>query len=158
MPDTAIDILENENSAEAQSSGSIERFLTFMSDNIVFGVSTNNVIEIISSYMICTLPVVPGYIKGIINLRGKVIPIIDIRLRMGKPEQEPTDVTCAIILTIDETEIAIIVDSVTQVMDIDRAKISPIPVQNRQELTSSMTSLDDGTVVLFLDCEELLNQ
>lgn len=158
MPETAITAIENENAADAQASGSIERFLTFTSDNIVFGVSTNNVTEIISSYMICTLPMVPDYIKGITNLRGKVIPIIDIRLRMGKPEQEPTSSTCAIILNIGETEIAVIVDSVTQVMDIDREKISPIPVENHQELTSYMTSLDDGTVVLFLDCEELLNQ
>ncbi len=158
MPETAISTIENENPEELQSSGSIERFLTFMSDNIVFGVSTNNVIEIITNYMVCTLPIVPGYIKGIINLRGKVIPIIDIRLRMGKMEQEPTDTTCAIILAIDETEIAIIVDSVTQVMDIDKERISPIPVQNRQELTSSMTALDDGTTVLFLDCDELLTQ
>ena len=101
---------------------------------------------------------VPEYIKGIINLRGNVIPVIDIRLRMGKMGCEYTDSTCIIILSINDTEIGIIVDSVRQVLDIDKETISPIPVQNRQVLTTSMTSLEDGTVVLFLDCEELLRQ
>lgn len=158
MSEIVMDPALNPESSEVQDHESIERFLTFNSDNIVFGISTNNVIEIITSYMICTLPMVPEYIKGIINLRGNVIPVIDIRLRMGKMPCENEDSTCIIILTINETEIGIIVDSVRQVLDIDRESISPIPVQNRQELTSSMTSLEDGTVVLFLDCEELLRQ
>lgn len=158
MSEKVIDPSLNPDGAEAQDYESIERFLTFNSDNIVFGVSTNHVIEIITSYMICTLPMVPEYIKGIINLRGNVIPVIDIRLRMGKMSVEPTNSTCIIILTINDTEVGIIVDSVRQVLDIDKETISPIPVQNRQELTTSMTSLEDGTVVLFLDCEELLRQ
>lgn len=157
MPETTID-MESEVQNASGSSGTLERFLTFVSDNITFGVSTNHVIEIISTYMIRSLPMVPDYIKGIINLRGKVIPIIDIRLRMGKLFQDYTDTTCIIILNVDDTDIGIIVDSVTQVLDIDLARTSPIPVQNRQELTSSMTSLEDGSVVLFLDCEQLLNQ
>lgn len=158
MSEKVIDPALNPDGSEVQDSERIERFLTFNSDNIVFGISTNNVIEIITSYMICTLPMVPEYIKGIINLRGNVIPVIDIRLRMGKMPCDDEDSTCIIILSINDTEIGIIVDSVRQVLDIDKENISPIPVQNRQVLTSSMTSLEDGTVVLFLDCEELLRQ
>ena len=86
MAETTVDLIETE---EGQSSKSTQRFLTFVSDNITFGVSTDYVIEILSSYMICTLPMVPDYIKGIINLRGQTIPIIDIRLRMGKIRMPP---------------------------------------------------------------------
>lgn len=151
-----IDIVENSIEEDGHTPRNIQRFLTFMSDNITFGVSTDNVIEIISSYIICSLPMVPDYIKGIINLRGQTIPIIDIRLRMGKMPQDYTDTTCIIILEIDEVSVGIVVDSVTQVLDIDLDRIAPIPTQNQQELTSTMISREDGSVVLFLDCEELI--
>lgn len=156
MPEATNATVENEAQADVQITDSIERFLTFRSDNILFGVSTNNVIEIISICMICSLPMVPDYIKGIINLRGQVIPIIDIRARMGKIPQEYTDTTCIIILTINDTEVGIIVDSVAQVLDIDKEQMAMIPIENRQDLTSAMTSLEDGTVVLFLDCDALI--
>lgn len=155
MAETTVDIIENE---EGQSPKNIQRFLTFVSDNITFGVSTDYVIEIISSYMICTLPMVPDYIKGIINLRGQTIPIIDIRLRMGKMPQDYTDATCIIILEIKDISVGIVVDSVTQVLDIDLDRVAPIPTQNQQELTSSMISREDGSVILFLDCEDLISQ
>lgn len=155
MAETTVDIIENK---ETQSPKNIQRFLTFVSDNITFGVSTDYVIEIISSYMICTLPMVPDYIKGIINLRGQTIPIIDIRLRMGKMPQDYTDATCIIILDIHDISVGIVVDSVTQVLDVDLDRISPIPTQNQQELTSSMISKEDGSVILFLDCEGLIEQ
>ena len=135
MAETTIDIIEN--NKEGHTPKNIQRYLTFVSDNITFGVSTDYVIEIISSYMICTLPMVPDYIKGIINLRGQTIPIIDIRLRMGKMPQDYTDTTCIIILEINEISVGIVVDSVTQVLDIDLDRIAPIPTQNQQELTSS---------------------
>ncbi len=72
---------------------STERFLTFSSDGLNIGVSTNYVIEIITNHAITMVPLVPDYVKGIINLRGQIIPIIDIRLRMGKPSIEYTNST-----------------------------------------------------------------
>lgn len=136
----------------------IERFLTFVSDSITFGVSTNQVIEIISSYMIRPLPMVPDYIRGIINLRGMVIPVIDLRMRMGKPAAEYTSSSCIIVLEIEEVTIGVLVDAVLQVLDIELSQTTAIPVHDNQELASSMTSLDDGTVVLFLNCEQMIQQ
>lgn len=138
------------------ASDTTERFLTFVSDGLVFGVSTENVIEIITNYMIRPLPMVPDYIQGIINLRGQVLPVMDIRLRMNKEFLEYSSSTCIIILEIDSTLIGIAVDTVLQVQDIDIASASPIPIENRQELTNSMISLDDGTVVLLLDCDAVI--
>lgn len=136
----------------------IERFLTFVSDNITFGVSTNQVIEIISSYMIRPLPMVPDYIRGIINLRGMVIPVIDLRMRMGKPAAEYSSSACIIVLEIEDVTIGVLVDAVLQVLDIELSQTAAIPVHDNQELASSMTSLDDGTVVLFLNCEQMIQQ
>ena len=158
MSSTDFDMEDIVSVSESSENENIERFLTFISDNITFGVSTNHVIEIISTYMIRPLPMVPGYIKGIINLRGMVIPVIDLRMRMGKPAEEYTSSSCIIVLEIDEVIIGVLVDSVIQVLDIDVTKTTPIPVRDNQELASSMTSLEDGTVVLFLNCEQMIQQ
>ncbi len=144
--------------SEGSENENIERFLTFVSDNITFGVSTNRVIEIISTYMIRPLPMVPGYIKGIINLRGMVIPVIDLRMRMGKSPAEETASSCIIVLEIEDVTIGVLVDAVIQVLDIDLTKTTTIPVHDNQELANSMTSLEDGTVVLFLNCEQMIQQ
>lgn len=135
---------------------STERFLTFSSNGLNIGVSTNYVIEIITNHIITVLPLVPDYVNGIINLRGQIIPIIDIRLRMGNPSIDYTNSTCIIVLNINSVQIGIIVDDVQQVMDIDQSQISPVPVENRQELISGMVSSSDRSVILFLDCEQLL--
>ena len=134
---------------------STERFLTFMSDGLTIGISTDYVIEIITNHAITMIPLVPGYVKGIINLRGQIIPIIDIRLRMGKASIDYTDVTCIIVLNINDTNLGIIVDSVQQVVDIDKAQISPVPTENHQELINGMISLSEHSVLLFLDQEQL---
>ena len=139
---------------EAAVPVSTERFLTFSSDGLNIGVSTNYVIEIITNHAITMVPLVPDYVKGIINLRGQIIPIIDIRLRMGKPSIEYTNTTCIIVLNINSVYIGIIVDAVQQVMDIDQSKISPVPVE--QELISGMISSSERSVILFLDCEQLV--
>ena len=103
---------EGINQEAASDDRNVARFLTFLSDGLYFGVNTKNVIEIINNHKIRPLPMVPDYVRGIINLRGQVIPIIDMRLRMGKPFQEYTPKTCIVILEIDSNTIGIIVDSV----------------------------------------------
>lgn len=150
----------NENITEEQIEAtevslSTERFLTFSSDGLTIGVSTNYVTEIITDHAITMLPLVPNYVKGIINLRGQIIPIIDIRLRMGKAAIDYTSTTCIIVLNINSASIGIIVDAVQQVVDIDQSQIAPVPVENQQELINGMISFGDRSVILFLDCEQL---
>jgi len=153
--DTAVNTAANE-VMEDGTPISTERFLTFSSDRLNIGVSTNYVIEIITNHAITMVPLVPDYVKGIINLRGQIIPIIDIRLRMGKPAIEYTSSTCIIVLNINSVYIGIIVDAVQQVMDIDQDRIAPVPVENQQELISGMISSSERSVILFLDCEQLV--
>ncbi|MCI8581837.1 MAG: purine-binding chemotaxis protein CheW [Dorea sp.] len=155
----SADTLENTTVHEGMDGDTLvstERFLTFSSNGLNIGVSTNYVIEIITNHSITMLPLAPDYVKGIINLRGQIIPIIDIRLRMGKPSIDYTSSTCIIVLNINSVQIGIIVDAVQQVMDIDQSQISPVPVENQQELISGMVSSGDRSVILFLDCEQLV--
>ena len=141
---TAIDSIAEDSVTDIPTS--TERFLTFMSDGLTIGVSTNYVTEIITNHTITIIPLVPDYVKGIINLRGQIIPIIDIRLRMGKPSIDYTNTTCIIVLNIDDTNLGI---------NIDKAQISPVPTENHQELINGMISLSERSVLLFLDHEQL---
>ena len=155
----SADTLENTTVHEGMDGDTLvstERFLTFSSNGLNIGVSTNYVIEIITNHSITMLPLAPDYVKGIINLRGQIIPIIDIRLRMGNPSIDYTNSTCIIVLNINSVQIGIIVDDVQQVMDIDQSKVSPVPVENQQELINGMVSSSDRSVILFLDCEQLV--
>lgn len=156
---TAMDGEENLTHDEYASgeAEAMERYLTFRTDNLIFGVSTNYIIEIITNHVITAMPMMPGYVKGIINLRGQIVPIIDIRLRLGKPTIEYTSTTCVIVLNVDSVYIGIIVDAVEQVLDIDYSRISSVPASNREELVSGMISMPDNKVVLLLDCVTLVN-
>lgn len=155
---TPQELIENSGEAETSSppeSAGTARFLTFVSAGLIFGVPTEQVIEIITNHNIRSLPLVPDYVRGIINLRGQIIPIIDVRLRLGKPFQEYTSATCIIILDIGTDRIGIGVDSVSQVLTVNTAAASPIPLESRQKLATSMISTEDGNVVLLLDCNAL---
>ena len=149
--------INTEEVVAAEAPISTERFLTFTSDGLTIGISTDYVTEIITNHSITVLPLVPDYVKGIINLRGQIIPIIDIRLRMGKEAIAYTNHTCIIVLNIDSVLIGIVVDMVQQVIDIDKSLISSMPIEDHQELINGMVSLDERSVLLFLDCEQLVN-
>ena len=109
---------------------SVERCLTFESGDMTLFLSINNVTEIINDCAITHLPLVPDYIKGIINLRGQILPVVDIRLYMGKPALEYNSKTCFIVLNVDDLPVCIVVDSVQQVIDIDLQDVRPIPIKD----------------------------
>ena len=132
------------------------RYLTFMTDGLVFGVSSENVVEIINNHVIRPIPLVPNYVMGVINLRGQIVPIVDMRLRMNKEFKEYNARTCTIILNIDSNIIGVVVDSLQQVLDIDMNSVSPMPIKDNLELTNSMIQVD-GSVILLLECEELVH-
>ncbi|MGI5962419.1 MAG: chemotaxis protein CheW [Lawsonibacter sp.] len=130
-----------------------QKYLLFQSNQLLFGVIAESVVEIITNHDITPLPLLPPKIRGIINLRGQIIPILDIRLLLG---QEASTGTCTIILNIDGTLLGILVDSVEKMLDIDAKTILPSPPQSNQELVSGMCSLADGQTMLVLDCPQLL--
>lgn len=132
-----------------------QKYLTFLSDGLLFGIDTNHIMEIITNLKPIKLPMVPGFIKGIINLRGQIVPIVDIRLRMGKYEIDYDDKSCIIVLNMDNIDMGIIVDSVEQVLDIEEEKVSSA-LNHSEELVSGMISLSNEEVVLILDCETLI--
>ena len=131
------------------------KYLLFCSDNLLFGVSADYVVEIITNHAITKLPLVPNYIRGIINLRGQIIPIVDIRLLLGQPSQSDN---CIIFCTVS-TRIPTKVSSMLRMMiDVDTALILPSPSQDTRNLVSGMCSLSEEQTMLVFDCPQILNQ
>ena len=150
------EFFEEEEKVEEIESNDAERCLTFESGGLVMYMSTSYVIEIINDHSITALPMVPHYVKGIINLRGSILPVIYIRLLMDRQAEEYTSKTCIIVLNIDSVAIGIIVDRVRQVIDIDLSEVQPIPLRNRQKLCNGMITLDSGEVAMSFDAEALV--
>lgn len=130
------------------------QYLTFVSDEIHFAIPSEYVIEIKNDNIITHLPRVPSFITGIINLRGQIIPIIDVRLRMGRAAIDVTKDTCTIVIEVGDTTVGLLVDQVSQMLTISHSQISDPPRQ-QQEYVSGITHLGD-IVYLMLDCEGLL--
>ena len=139
--DTAPEVLSN-------------KYLICVSDSLFYGIGAEQVVEIITDHTITRLPRVPHYVRGIINLRGQIIPIIDIRLRLGKPE---ADENCIMVVNVGSDCIGILVDGVDKMVDVLPSSILPMPTQNPQKLISGMCSLPEGTTMLILDCDLLLH-
>ena len=154
--DLMEEFFEEEEKIEEGETNDAERCLTFESGGLVMYMSTSYVIEIINDHSITALPMVPHYVKGIINLRGSILPVIDIRLLMDREAEEYTSKTCIIVLNIDSVAIGIIVDRVRQVIDIDLSEVQPIPLRNRQKLCNGMITLDSGEVAMSFDAEALV--
>ena len=131
------------------------KYLICISEGLLYGIDAEQVETIITDHTITRLPRVPHYVRGIINLRGQIIPIMDIRLRLGKPQAEES---CIIVVNIGSDCMGILVDGVDKMVDVSRDSILPMPTQNPQKLISGMCSLPDGGTLLILDCGLLLHE
>ena len=131
------------------------KYLICLSDGLRYGLDAEQVVEIITDHTITPLPCVPGYVQGVINLRGQIIPVIDLRLRLGKM---PQDDCCIMVVNVDNEPISILVDGVEKMVDVPKGSILPGPTQqSTQKLVSGMCSLPGGGTMLILDCDLLLH-
>ena len=139
------------------------KWLTFWMDKQLFGVSIAGIEQIVSMQPITVVPEYPSYAKGIISLRGNVIPLIDLRLRLGKLEKEYDDHTCIIINQVEDSQLGFIVDEVDAVITIPRSAISSPPQVGESSTNRYLTGVakvesDDGPekIVLCLDAAKVL--
>lgn len=140
---------------EEVSEALMEKYLLFHSGGLLFGIPAQHVVEIITNHTVTKLPLLPYYVRGIINLRGQIIPIVDIRLLLDQPQEEDT---CIIILDIYDTSVGILVDSVQRMLDVREDSITDVPTRSDQKLVSGMCSLPDGQTMLRFDCTTLLDE
>lgn len=107
--------------------GRSEKVLTFKVGDEDYAISIEYISEIVGLHKITPLPDVPRYVKGVINLRGKIIPVVDMRLRLGIPEREYDERTCIVVVNVEGDLLGLIVDRVNEVTDIPEDQIEPPP-------------------------------
>ena len=133
-------------------------YLTFSIGDDTFGIGIRYVREIIGIQPITVIPEFPEHIKGVINLREKIIPVMDVRLRFGKPAQEYDGRTCIIVVNIHDTSIGLIVDRVAEVIAIPNTQIASPPEINQREVSYiEGFGKVGGGIKILLDCDVLLN-
>ena len=131
-----------------------QKYLIFVAGHLKLGVVAEYVVEILHNQVITYLPMVPDFIRGIINMRGQMIPILDIRVRLGMPPEEDSLV---VVINMGDVQLGILADAVDQMLDIPKVYIHPLPANSTQMLVSGMCSLPDGSgTMMVLDCEQLM--
>lgn len=136
------------------------KYLTFWTEKQLFAIPIADVVQIIQFQSITEIPEFPYYAKGIINLRGSIIPIVDMRLRFGKEEIPYDDHTCTIVTNIADQLIGLVVDGVEEVTDIEPEEISAPPAMNGDSASSYLTGVakHEDRVILILDTRKILGE
>ncbi len=154
---------EGSNTELGDAGGEAEQYLTFMLAGKIYGLDILNVKEIIEYGDITEVPLMPEFISGVINLRGSVVPVIDLCQRFSGTAMEQTKRTSIIILEVKNDdlniEIGVTVDMVNEVLDIDPKEIEPAPSLGNQIHTSfisGMAKIKDKLLIL-LDIENILS-
>lgn len=136
------------------------KYMTFRTGKEFFGIGINYVNEIIVMQNITTIPQVEDYIKGLINLRGKIIPVIDVRARFKMDPIDYTDRACIMVTDVGDTTIGLIVEEIAEVITVDDEDILPPPSLNRKDSEEAKYVMGlartESGMKLLLDPEKLI--
>ncbi len=139
------------------------KYLTFSLADEEYGIGILKIKEIIGMMLITTVPQTPDFVKGVINLRGKVIPVIDLRLRFGMEPIDYTERTCIIVVEVlgqnDTVQIGIVVDTVSEVLNIKNDEVEDTPAFGTRLNTEYILGMAkmEGGVKILLDIDKVLN-
>ena len=149
--------------AVATSAVEIAQYLTFQLSGEMYAVGILNVKEIIEYGQLTEIPMMPAFIRGVINLRGSVVPVIDLSARFGGQQTEASRRTCIVIIEIGNQEerhdIGIVVDAVSEVLEVSSADIEPPPsfgAKIRADFIDGMGKIG-GKFVIILDIQKVLS-
>lgn len=135
-----------------------DMYLTFELGDEIYGIGIKYVTEIVGIQNITEVPDMPNFVKGVVNLRGQVIPVVDVRLRFHMEEREYDERTCIVVVNIDDVQLGLVVDTVNEVMTISSSSISPPPkvaAANSAQYIKGMGKIGDSVKIL-LDGQKLL--
>jgi purine-binding chemotaxis protein CheW len=134
----------------------INSYLTFKLGEEIFGANVSKVLNILEMTKITKVPKAPNYMKGVINLRGAVLPLIDTRLKFDMPETEYTTNTCILVLDIElngeSVHVGALVDCVQEVIEIDDSQIQPPPSigsKYKSEFIEGMAKINEEFIMLL---------
>ena len=149
--------MANEETKNEQTQEGIQ-VVAFKLLNEEYGVSILNVQEIRNLTDITRVPFAQGYIKGVINLRGSVLPVIDLKKRLGLADAPYTDDTRIVTVTIGDLHVGMLVDAVTEVLTINSKPVDPKKASNGKEITKYLSGIGnvDGRLIIMLNLQEIL--
>jgi purine-binding chemotaxis protein CheW len=135
------------------------KYLTFTIGQVSYALEINIVTEIIGLQKITPVPNVPPFIKGVINLRGKVIPVMDVRARFHLDQQAYHDRTCIIVIEVEGAAVGLVVDAVSEVLDLPEQNIEPTPALGQSAESRCISGLGKvgDEVKLILNARQLLD-
>ncbi|MEJ6472709.1 chemotaxis protein CheW [Pseudoalteromonas piscicida] len=147
----------------SETNGQYAQYLTFVLKSEYYGIAINSVKEIIEHRAITTIPLMPEFVKGVLNLRGEVVPVIDLNMRFGKSPSEVCKRSCIVIVEITYEQqivlLGIVVDAVNEVLDITASQIEPPPTfgaKIRAEFIHGIANIEEQFIVL-LKMEKVLS-
>jgi purine-binding chemotaxis protein CheW len=137
-----------------------DKYLTFSLAEEDYGIEIRYVIEIIGIQKITKVPNMPSFIKGVINLRGKVIPVMDVRARFSLPPRDYDERTCIVVVNIEGEAMGLVVDHVNEVADIPGAQVEPPPASSHSMAGRYISGIGkmEEEVKILLDVERLTSQ
>lgn len=137
-----------------------DKYMTFRSGSEYYGLKIQYVSEIIPFQAITAIPETEEYIKGLINLRGKILPVIDVRLRFNQAPFEYNDRTCIIIIIVRDTMVGLVVEEIAEVVEIGAGSILPPPTIRGDRIQNKYVygiGRIGNSVKLLIDPDKLLN-
>lgn len=136
------------------------KYLTFIVDKQFYAFPIKDIIEIIEVQAITYVPESPEYVKGVINVRGRIIPVIGVRLRFHKDEAQYTERTCIVIVNISDVEIGFVVDTVDEVVDLEDENIAPPPKVQSDRSSKYITGVGkiEEKIILLLDAGKMFSE
>ena len=139
------------------------QYLTFLLGDEMFAIGILSIREIIEYGFVTDVPMTPPFIRGVLNLRGAVVPVVDLALRFGRKARDNTKRTCIVIVEIESTngsqEMGVVVDAVSEVLEISHENIEPPPefgARIRTDFIKGMGKID-GKFVIVLDLNRVLS-
>ena len=149
--------------AAAGNAAEIAQYLTFLLSGEMYAVGILNVKEIIEYGQLTEIPMMPAFIRGVINLRGAVVPVIDLAARFGGHQTESSRRTCIVIIELsngdEHHDIGVVVDAVSEVLEVSSADIEPAPAfgaKIRADFIEGMGKIG-GKFVIILDIQKVLS-
>jgi len=139
-----------------EHANTINSYLSFRIGNEIFAANVANVLNILELQDITSIPQVPDYMKGVINLRGVVLPVIDSKVKFGLGATEFTNNTCILVLDVnienESVQVGALVDGVVEVLELEDTKIQPPPsigIKYRTEFLTGMVNMEDKFIMIL---------
>ncbi len=134
------------------------KFLTFFLGEEEYAIEILKVQEIIGLMKITPVPKMPDYIRGVLNLRGKIVPVMNLRTRFGLEEIEDTDETCIIVIQHQEYLMGVLVDKVSEVVDINTSNIEDVPSVGAGEQSEYLSGIGkvSNSVKMIIEVHKVL--